>query len=470
MRLGITSAVASALIGFICAAVPLAAAEAQAPAAAPAKQQITLTNAIDAAAANAFETKVKPGKPDPAAAAQGMAAAPAMIAAAGVECTPTEARMIGVADATEKGQKTTCKDNLGLILLQANDTKPSVADCLSATFAAKGRPSALTCILPANNNAPAALQPYLLRAHNDCAPVRAGYVGDVQTVLIYELQCQAGNGVILQIAKPKTAAAAAVSGSCFALQQGSEKPWPCKLTTQEANLAMVKALATKASPTCTPAKQRYVNGESDGSEYYEYSCANGAGLIVQADAKGNVLRTLTCGQAGGMCTMTTDAAGVAEAAKGLSDKVKAAGLTTCEVAKFKTLKLANGFTEATEVTCNSGPGGIFLTKDGKSTVFNCGRVMAEGYTCDLNGKDAANTAMTAQLKTFGKNSCVVNGVSPLASATSAYIEVACSDGAPGYMIKYPRASNEPAETYDVYTCANAKSVGGGCRLPTNKLG
>jgi hypothetical protein len=481
MRLGIASAVTSALIGFLSAAVPLSAVQAQAPAApAATAAPAHLTTQLDTGMATAFLSKFKaPKTPDPTAAAAGMAAAPAMITAAGVDCTLTEARLIGTLDAADKAGKVTfkaveaaCKNNLGFIFLQANNDKPTSADCLAAKALAGTKASSLTCELPANNNIVPVMQALLVRARSTCMPTNAVYIGEGSSTVGYEVACQSGDGVIVQITLPRKADSVVQGGNCFAYQQqiGADKPWGCKLTTQEASMGVVKALAAKATPSCVPTKERFIGALTDGTQNYEFVCQAGNGIVVQADPNGGVKRTLTCGQAGSMCTMTVDASGVASAAKGYTDVVKVAGLPTCEVAKFQTLPLKAGVTQAVEVTCESGLGGVLVSKDGKDTVFNCGRVMAEGYSCSLNGKEAANQAMTAQLKAQGKNTCTVSGVSPLASATSAYIEVACSDGAPGYMIKYPRASNEPADGFDVYTCANAKGIGGGCKLPTNKIG
>ncbi len=199
MRLGIASAVASALIGFFCAAVPLSAVQAQDAVYHSAPGQIDSTQAL------AFLDKYRePKTPDPTAAAAGMAAAPAMIQAAGIKCTPTEARMIGTVDVTEKNVKTTykaveaaCKDSLGFVILQANNDKPTAADCLAAKAESGSKPSALTCTLPANNNSLAVLQPWLQRAHSDCRPTNAEYQAASATVVGYEIACQSGTGLMI---------------------------------------------------------------------------------------------------------------------------------------------------------------------------------------------------------------------------------------------------------------------------------
>jgi hypothetical protein len=472
MRLGIVSAVASALIGFICAAVPLAAADAQAPAAA---QAAGLTNGLDNTTANAFIAKYKaPKTPDPGANAAGMAAAPAMITSAGVDCTPTDARLIGSVDSTDKGVKTTykaveaaCKDNLGIILIQANDNKASSADCLSAKQQAGDKVPFLTCSLPANANPAAALQPFLAKVHSPCVPTKAIYMGEGASVLGYEVVCQSGTGEIVQITKPRTPTSPVVAGSCVAFPRTEGAPFPCTLTTEDANMAPILKLASQAKPPCTPAKTHFLARESDGSEYYEFACQGGAGIVVHASNTGALMNTMTCGQAGGLgggCKLTDAKASLAEATADYTAKAKAAGFD-CNVSKF-TLFPAKPDSQAAELACQGGNGGVLITKGDKTEVFNCGRSQAEGYACSLSDKKLAFTAITDQLKAMDKKTCIASAISPRASATTAWIEVACSDGEPGWMIKYPRDSNTPSE---VITCPEFTKRGAGeCALPTNK--
>jgi hypothetical protein len=470
MRLAFASAVASALIGFACAAVPLSTMAApQAPAAAPKMQ-----DAVDAPSAQAFVSNFKaPKAAETAGTPDGLTAATAMVQAAGLSCTPTEGRIIGTSTSgktTYKAVEAACKDSLGVIMVQANADKPTSADCLSvrSEFADKVNP--LMCTLASNASATAGLQSYLTRAHSDCAPTNAAFLGEGTATVGYELVCAGGTGEILQVNLPMSATSPVVAFSCFAYAQQKPEgsPWPCRLSQEAVNTAAIKALAAKANPPCTPTKQRFVGALSDGTENIEFACQDGKGIVVQASARGNVIRAIPCIQAGAMCTLTK--VDMVAAAQDMTGKAKAAGLTSCDVAKFQSLKLQNGITEATEVACKAGPGGVLITKDDKTMYFDCGRSQAEGYACSLNGKEAANDAMTAQLKAQGKSSCVVNGTRAMASASSAYIEVSCSDGAPGYLIKFPRTANTPADPFDVYTCATAKQVGGGCSLPTNKVG
>jgi hypothetical protein len=49
-----------------------------------------------------------------------------------------------------------------------------------------------------------------------------------------------------------------------------------------------------------------------------------------------------------------------------------------------------------------------------------------------------------------------------------FVEVACSDGLPGWVLGYPTGVAKPAAK-EFLSCAQAKGIGGGCKLPTNKV-
>ena len=226
-------------------------------------------------------------------------------------------------------------------------------------------------------------------------------------------------------------------------------------------------MAAKANPPCDTNKVRYLISESDGSSYYEAVCADKKGIVILADPSFKMVSSMSCAKAvgiGGGCKLSDTAGAATELAQAYSDTLKAAGVN-CTVGKFSALPPKLGATDAVEVECGANPGAVVVVRDGKTTVFDCARAMPEGYGCGMAPKDSVNSALTAQLNAKGHVGCVVNGSRPLASANWAYMEVSCTDGEPGFMIRYPRTSNN---VDDVFTCAKATAVAGGCQLPTNK--
>lgn len=459
MRLAIVSAVASAFIGFVCAAIPLSAVEAQQPA-------VKLSNSIDTPLAQPFYNGVKPSAAtDAAAATAGMAAAPAMITAAGVPCTLTGARQIGTTNKIV-AVEAACKEGLGYVLVQG-PAGISSEDCLSAeAFSLKSKNPVLSCVLPANANQAAALQPYLTRGKVTCVAAKAVYLGESATTLAYEVQCQTGAGAYLQLDKSHKIDAPIRGAPCLALPRAAGAAFPCTLTTEETNTAAIKTLASKANPPCTADKARYVAAMSDGSSYYEVTCSGGSGLMVHASATGDFAGALTCGQAAGVaggCTMTDAKASLAQALTDYTAKAKAAGFN-CDVSKFNLLPTPAGVTQVVDLACSSGgDGGVLVIKNDKTVVFNCARSQPEGYACGL-APNSGLPALTGQLKALGKNSCTVSAMRALASATYAYVEVACSDGDPGFVLRYTRDSNTPDIAFN---CNQARDVGAPCALPTN---
>ena len=72
------------------------------------------------------------------------------------------------------------------------------------------------------------------------------------------------------------------------------------------------------------------------------------------------------------------------------------------------------------------------------------------------------------LRAKGKGSCTVSDARPYGGTNTgaSLIEVACSDGGPGWVIEFPKGSNTASE---LLNCAQASGMGGGgCQLATNK--
>ncbi len=78
---------------------------------------------------------------------------------------------------------------------------------------------------------------------------------------------------------------------------------------------------------------------------------------------------------------------------------------------------------------------------------------------------------SAALAAKGKGSCKVSDARPYGAKTGAgayMVEVACSDGGPGWVIELAPTSDTAV---DLLNCAQAAKLGGGgCQLPTNKKG
>ena len=88
-----------------------------------------------------------------------------------------------------------------------------------------------------------------------------------------------------------------------------------------------------------------------------------------------------------------------------------------------------------------------------------------GVSVDITARKELET----QLQAKGKPSCQVSGARPFGRTTSGedLVEVACSDGGPGWVLQYPATGGSNPNT--LLNCAQAAQMGGGggCQLPTN---
>jgi hypothetical protein len=234
----------------------------------------------------------------------------------------------------------------------------------------------------------------------------------------------------------------------------------CILNPPAARLAVVDHYAQLANNGCTVKDKRFVGLFKDGTEGYEVSCADGKGYIYQINSKGAVAATLDCAKVGGnTCTLTDSRAASAEQASLYTKLAKNAG-SSCVVSKYAVFPAA-GDKEVVEMVCGDGNGAIgMFPATGKGTVLDCGHALLAGYKCTLGKVDYSG--LTADLRKFDKKECTVSSTGqPLkAPDGSIRLEVACSDGLPGYMIQF----SDPSTAKEAVAC----SFAGNCTLPTNK--
>ena len=398
-----------------------------------------------------------------------------IIAAAGISCTPTAARVGPEVMTPDKSPakiyEVACQEGMGYVFIaktKPGADAPQAYTCMMAsTPAADGKPSALKCQLPANAHPEQGLQPMIAQTGHACQIDKARTVGLGATQTYYEVACKDGAGYILQV--PQKAGGPAISATnCLAF--GPQSKVQCTLTTSAAQLAVVDSLAA-ATGKCTPKDKRYVATDTAGTDYYEVACTDGKGYILHADATGHLKETIDCAVASGIaggCTMTDSRAALTQQNALYSDLAKKAGYN-CDVAKYAPFPATDKNNEVVELQCSNRPDGgvgIFPLHGGKGRVVDCLRSVAEGYRCSFTPTSALLPKLSAQLRGMNKGSCVVNGARAFASSdTTDYIEVSCADGGPGWVVTYLKTSESPN---GVLNCAQAAGFGtGGCQLPTN---
>ena len=432
---------------------------------------LALAALIPAAVISAPKEKAAATTVDAKAREAGMKAAPAVAQAAGISCTVTDARLIGNDKKTGTDYyEVACQQGLGFALLAKKDEKPQSYSCLeTAQAAADGKPSALACILPGNADAKAGLAPYLAKASAACDIQNARAIGAGAKNAYFEVACKGGAGYIVQTSAPVNIDQEVIVNSCLLYEEGSNVS--CKLTDKATQLAIVDPLAAASGKNCAVKDKRYVLSTKTDN-YFEVSCQDGKGyMLQQTAATGALAKTIDCAQAsyvGGGCTLTDSLAAQTEQA-GLYTKLATKAGFDCKVEKYGMLPSNDPRKEIVELKCSNRPdGGIGIFTATSNTVYDCVASELNGYRCSFTKADAVYPRLTADLKGLGKGSCTVSGSRIIGqTATQGFVEVACSDGLPGWVMAYPlgQTAAKPAE---LLSCLQAKGVGGGCKLPTNQ--
>lgn len=409
------------------------------------------------------------GAVDAKSRARGMADVPALVTAAGLNCTVADARFIGEdKKAAQAYYELACNPGLGGVLLTGKDGgKPQFYTCLETNKpAADGKPGALACILPGNADTVQSLAPFVAKAGTPCTIEKARAIGSSPTTAFFEVACQGGAGYIVQASSPPDASKEVKMATCLGFQPG--ETLFCELSNSANQLAVADTLAASAGKNCVVEDKRYVMATVSGSMFFEVSCQDGKGYMLEQNAQGALARSIDCVNAGfvaGGCTLTDTAVAQTEQNNVYSGLATAAGFP-CKVEKYGVLPTERASKEVIELKCSDRPdGGIGIFEGKSNVVLNCAIAEAQGYRCSFSPKTAAYSQVTANLKTLGKSDCTVSETRAMDKRTEglAYIETACSDGLPGWVIGYQLGTSTPKEAL---SCLQGQSLGG-CKLPTN---
>ncbi|MGR4865750.1 hypothetical protein [Caulobacter sp. LARHSG274] len=431
---------------------------------------LALAVLVPAAVISAPKEKDKPAAVDAKAREAGMKAAPAVAQAANLACTVTDARLIG----NDKKSGTdyyevACQQGLGFALVAKKDAPPQGYSCLeTGQPGADGKPSALACILPANADPKSGLAPYVKKSGVPCDIENARAIGAGAKNAYFEIACKGGTGYILQTSSPINLDQDVVANSCLLYDDGGNVS--CKLTDKATQLAIVDPLAAASGKNCAVKDKRYVLSTKTDN-YFEVACQDGKGyMLQQAATTGALVKAIDCAQAsfvGGGCTLT-DSRAAETAQAGLYTKLASKAGFDCKVEKYGMLPSDDPKKEIVEMKCSNRPdGGIGVFTGTSSTVYDCVTSEMNGYRCSFTKPDAVYPRLTADLKGLGKNTCTVSGSRIIGqTATQGFVEVACSDGLPGWVMAYPLGQTTPKPA-ELLSCLQAKGIGGGCKLPTN---
>jgi hypothetical protein len=401
---------------------------------------------------------------------QGMKDAPAVVQAAGLGCQVSDARLIGKGSdakthAAIAEYEVACGQGMGYVIIDTAKQAPTILSCAEVAPAPDQKPQegALACILPANANPAAALQPILAKAGASCTPDRVRGIGQSKDGKSFvEVSCQGGQGYILVGSTPMDTSKPVEAQSCL-LSDDEPGAIKCTLTTKDQHLAIVNTLTQESGKPCTVKDRRFVGMTTDHSEFYETSCQDGSGYMLKS-TNGKLAQAWSCAQAAqilGGCTLTDARQAMAEQAATYTKLAHNAG-SQCNVDSYATIGMrAND--EVVELVCKGAPGAIgVFPPTGAGVVTDCAHAVVFGVKCALN-KEAGFAALTKDLRSFDQKTCEVSEARYMGQTEKGtqFVEVACADKLKGYVVEY--ATKPQVHALGAKGCAFA----GGCKLPGN---
>ena len=409
--------------------------------------------------------------------AQGMTDVPALIQTTHANCTPTDANMMGQSKAKDAAGKevstkfyeATCQEGLGYIFLAPEGAAPSAFDCLALSVnkpkAGEADKGQLYCRLPGNAAPADGLQPILAKAGVTCTQTSARWMGAPpdDSLNQYEVLCSEGPAYVLQV--PTAGSAQKLTAvDCFTLSPGA-----CQYFPKDKFLARITTMAAPANRTCTASDARYMGTTSTNkNSFYELACTDEkSGFVLQVDATGKFVSAIDCARAsaiGGGCTLTAASAASTQENATYAKLAKEIGYP-CDVKSYHSQGQDQSGREVVELACADHPDGAitFLPTDKgqKGEYWNCARADAHGLKCVVNPKESTFAKLSAQVGVKGKT-CQVKDFRGLGTSAAGddFLEVACTGG-PGFVIEYLPGSDT---VKSVLSCAEAKGIGGGCKL------
>lgn len=162
------------------------------------------------------------------------------------------------------------------------------------------------CVLPGNTNAVAAIAPFVAKAGVSCNPTQVRGVGRSASNTLFEVACDNNSGYLLLAARNPDAKQPVQSVSCADLDPTGKVT--CTLTDPNAALKIADELMAQSERSCAVVDRRLFGTNDSGEKFYEVSCVDGAGYVIQQMPDGKLGQTITCADIGDMaggCKLTT---------------------------------------------------------------------------------------------------------------------------------------------------------------------
>jgi hypothetical protein len=272
---------------------------------------------------------------------------------AGVDCAPTNARVLGRNKAGQSIFEVACQGGDGYILIAGTPfnatAKAQAMDCLMAQEA-----GGVKCTLSDASAKLAVVDQYAQQSKTGCVVKDRRYIGVSQSgSTYYEASCQDGKGYMFKVDK-----GAVTSVNCA---QAVNLLGGCKLTdsreaaTQQAGL--YTRLAQSAGSNCQVDRYALFPAQST-DEVVELVCKDGSSAVgvFKANGKGEVLNCGHALAAGYRCTLGKIDTGYAA----LTADLQKNNVKTCKVSNARTAAKSAKGTVFVEVACADGLNGYMI--------------------------------------------------------------------------------------------------------------
>lgn len=202
--------------------------------------------------------------------------------------------------------------------------------------------------------------------------------------------------------------------------------------------------------------------DADGATHYEVACSDAAGFIVIGGPPYRAISCLALSSDGrtarGSCRLGENA----DTRRHYARMAASAGLD-CVVEEGRLAGVSPQGEFIHEVAC-AGTSGYWLEASGEDwRVTNCLTVVSQGGECRLTSRDEDRAAFRSRLAGTALQDCDVAALRAMGQGQDgAYFEVRC-EPARNVVVHF-----DPAGLLrEVVPCAEADSIGGGCRLSSD---
>ena len=351
-----------------------------------------------------------------------------------------------------------------------------LAIALAVAFAIPSLASAKTEVTKEQRAKGMADAPALLKAADaECQLADARYVGEatdakthVKTQL-YEVACSGSEGFLVQsISNNPVPSVFTCEEAASAAAAGNKGATQCVLPGNADPMAGIAAFVDKTSTHCTLDKVRAL-GHSPTNVFFEISCHDGAGYILETSAPPSLDKPITAEpcimfpESGNLhCTMTSTAAELA-----VVDRLMTASGKPCTIKDRGFLGVAQSGDSYWEAACQDGKGFVLQEKpDGSfGRAIPCVDAQAVAGGCKLTDARQAKTEQVALYTKLAKRAgfdCDVSEYAPFDVNVPGkeVVELACSNRPDGAIAEFPITTGSST----IYDCAHSELAGFRCTL------